>query len=192
MSKTRDNAPENAPQENAAQTEQSAAEKETEQTQEAPAPETETPPAEKSGEEKLREELEAEKDKYLRLAAEYDNFRRRSARERDSIYADVKADTLTRLLPVYDNLERALRQETADAAFRKGVEMTLTQFTEVLASLGVTPIEALGKTFDPALHNAVMHTDDPEKGESEIVLELQRGFRMGERVIRHSMVPVAN
>ena len=129
MSKTRDNAPENAPQENAAQTEQSAAEKETEQTQEAPAPETETPPAEKSGEEKLREELEAEKDKYLRLAAEYDNFRRRSARERDSIYADVKADTLTRLLPVYDNLERALRQETADAAFRKGVEMTLTQFT---------------------------------------------------------------
>ncbi len=154
------------------------------------APEAKAP--EKSPEEKLGEELAAEKDKYLRLAAEYDNYRRRSARERDNIYADVKADTILKLLPIYDNLERALRQETADAAYRKGVEMTMTQFTEALASLGVTPIEALGKTFDPGFHNAVMHIEDPEKGEGEIVQEFQKGFVMGDRVIRFSMVQVAN
>ena len=104
----------------------------------------------------------------------------------------MKADTLTKLLPVYDNLERALRHPTADEAYRKGVEMTLNQFLETLKSLGVTPIDALGQTFDPTVHNAVMHTEDPEKGEQEIVQEFQKGFRMGERVIRFSMVQVAN
>ena len=133
-----------------------------------------------------------EKDKYLRLLAEYDNFRKRSARERDNIYADVKADTLLKLLPVYDNLERALQNQTADEAYRKGVEMTMNQFTEALKTLGVTPIEAVGETFDPTLHNAVMHTDDPERGEQEIVQEFQKGFKMGDRVIRFSMVQVAN
>ena len=137
-------------------------------------------------------ELAGEKDKYLRLLAEYDNYRKRSARERDNIYADVKADTLTKLLPVYDNLERALRNPTADEAYRKGVEMTLNQFLEALKSLGVTPIDALGQTFDPTMHNAVMHMEDPEKGEQEIVQEFQKGFKMGERVIRFSMVQVAN
>ena len=142
--------------------------------------------------EDLKGELAGEKDKYLRLLAEYDNYRKRSARERDNIYADVKADTLTKLLPVYDNLERALRNPTADEAYRKGVEMTLNQFLEALKSLGVTPIDALGQTFDLTMHNAVMHMEDPEKGEQEIVQEFQKGFKMGERVIRFSMVQVAN
>ena len=152
----------------------------------------ETAPEENAELTKVKEELAAEKDKYLRLFAEYDNFRKRSSRERDNIYADVKADTLSKLLPVYDNLARALAQETADEAYRKGVEMTMNQFNEVMKSLGVTPIEALGQTFDPTLHNAVMHTEDPDKGEGEIVQEFQKGFRMGERVIRFSMVQVAN
>ena len=140
----------------------------------------------------LKAELAGEKDKYLRLLAEYDNYRKRSSRERDNIYADVKADTLLKLLPVYDNLERALKQETADEAYRKGVEMTMNQFTEALKALGVAPIEALGTAFDPTVHNAVMHVEDPEKGENEIVQEFQKGFKMGDRVIRFSMVQVAN
>ena len=142
--------------------------------------------------EKTKAELAGEKDKYLRILAEYDNFRKRSARERDNIYADVKADTLLKLLPVYDNLERALQHETVDEAYRKGVEMTLNQFLEALKALGVTPIEAVGQTFDPAVHNAVMHLEDPDKGEQEIVQEFQKGFKMGDRVIRFSMVQVAN
>ncbi len=142
--------------------------------------------------EQLRKDLAAEKDKYLRLLAEYDNFRKRSARERDNIYADVKADTLLKLLPVFDNLERALRQETADEAYRKGVEMTMNQFLSALKALGVTPIETEGAAFDPTIHNAVMHLEDPDKGEQEIVQEFQKGFKMGDRVIRCSMVQVAN
>ena len=163
------------------------------------APEIAETAPEPTAEEKLAAELEnakaelaAEKDKYLRLLAEYDNFRKRSARERDNIYADVKADTLTKLLPVFDNLERALRQETADEAYRKGVEMTMNQFLTALRSLGVTPIETEGAAFDPTVHNAVMHVEDPEKGEQEIVQEFQKGFKMGDRVIRFSMVQVAN
>ena len=140
----------------------------------------------------VKGELAGEKDKYLRLLAEYDNYRKRSARERDNIYADVKAETIMKLLPVFDNLDRALRHPTADEAYRKGVEMTMNQFMETLKGLGVEPIDALGQTFDPALHNAVMHMEDPEKGEQEIVQEFQKGFKMGDRVIRFSMVQVAN
>lgn len=161
-----------------------------EETAEVPAEEAENPAGAEL--EKLKEELAGEKDKYLRLFAEYDNFRKRSSRERDNIYADVKADTLLKILPIYDNLERALAQETTDEAYRKGVEMTMNQFSETLKSLGVTPIEALGQKFDPTLHNAVMHTEDPDKGENEIVQEFQKGFKMGDRVIRFSMVQVAN
>lgn len=178
-------------------TEETAAPEETVPAEETAAPEE--APAEPTEEETLRAQLAeaqtalaGEKDKYLRLLAEYDNYRKRSVRERDNIYADVKADTLTRLLPVYDNLERALRQPTADEAYRKGVEMTLNQFLEAMKALGVVPIEALGQTFDPQLHNAVMHLEDPEKGEKEIVQEFQKGFKMGDRVIRFSMVQVAN
>ena len=134
----------------------------------------------------------AEHDRYLRLAAEYDNYRKRSARERESIYSDVRADTVTKFLPVYDNLVRALEQSTADEAYRKGVEMIMTQFKDILSRLGVTEIESVGQTFDPSLHNAVMHDTDEEKGENVIVQELQKGFKMGDKVIRFAMVKVVN
>ena len=99
---------------------------------------------------------------------------------------------MAKFLPVYDNLERALKQGTEDEAYRKGVEMIMTQFTSTLEKLGVTPIECLGEKFDPALHNAVMHVDDEEKGENEIVEVFQKGFMLGEKVIRFAMVKVAN
>ncbi|NLC72758.1 MAG: nucleotide exchange factor GrpE [Ruminococcaceae bacterium] len=136
--------------------------------------------------------LKAEKDKYLRMLAEYDNYRKRSTKERESIYSDVKADTVLRFLPVYDNLLRALDTPTEDEAYRRGVEMIMTQFDEILAKMGVTPIECVGKTFDPELHDAVMHETDEDKAENEIVLELQKGFKMGDKVIRFACVKVAN
>ena len=136
--------------------------------------------------------LAAEHDRYLRLAAEYDNYRKRSQRERDSIFNDVRSDTVTKFLPVYDNLVRALEQSTADEAYRKGVEMIMTQFKDILSRLGVTEIESVGKTFDPALHNAVMHDTDESQGENIIVQELQKGFMMGDKVIRFAMVKVVN
>ena len=106
--------------------------------------------------ESLKDQVAQQEDKYLRLAAEYDNYRRRTAKEKDSIWNDAKADAAVAFLPVYDNLERALKQETADEAFKKGVEMTMTQLKTVLEKLGITEIPALGETFDPNLHNAVM------------------------------------
>lgn len=153
---------------------------------------TEAAPEEKSGADDCAAKVQAEHDRYLRLAAEYDNYRKRSARERESIYSDVRADTVTKFLPVYDNLVRALEQSTADEAYRKGVEMIMTQFKDILGRLGVTEIEAVGQTFDPALHNAVMHDTDEEKGENVIVQELQKGFKMGDKVIRFAMVKVVN
>ena len=131
-------------------------------------------------------------DKYLRVCAEYDNFRRRSQKEREALYGDVRADVVNKFLPVYDNLERALKQSTEDEAYRKGVEMIMTQFVSTLEKLGIEAIECLGQTFDPNLHNAVMHVDDEKKGENEIVEEFQKGFRMGDKVIRFSVVKVAN
>lgn len=136
--------------------------------------------------------LKAERDKYLRLLAEYDNYRKRSTRERENIYSDALTDTVTKFLPVYDNLVRALEQSTADEAYRRGVELIMTQFNDILTKLGVTPIDALGQKFDPTLHNAVMHEEDAEKGENEIVQELQKGFKLGDKVIRFAMVKVAN
>ena len=137
-------------------------------------------------------EYAALNDKYLRLCAEYDNFRKRSQKEKDSLYADIKAETLKKFLPVYDNLVRALDQSTADEAYRRGVEMIMTQFNTTLEKLGVTEIESLGQKFDPAFHNAVMHVEDAEKGENEIVEVFQKGFIMGDKVIRFAMVKVAN
>lgn len=142
--------------------------------------------------EKAQQALAQEHDSYLRLAAEYDNYRKRSAKERESIYQDVRADTVTKFLPVYDNLARALEQATCDEAYRKGVEMIMAQLRDILSRMGVTEIESLGQKFDPALHNAVMHEEDETKGEGEIVQELQRGFKMGDKVIRFAMVKVAN
>ena len=140
----------------------------------------------------VHDEMAVLNDKYLRICAEYDNFRRRSQKEREALYGEVKADTAAKFLPVYDNLERALKQPTADEAYRKGVEMIMTQFVDTLGKLGIEAIDCLGQTFDPNLHNAVMHVDDEEKGENEIVEEFQKGFRMGEKVIRFSVVKVAN
>lgn len=136
--------------------------------------------------------LKEKEDQFLRLAAEYDNFRRRSQKEKESIWADAKAETALAFLPVYDNLERALKQETADAAYAKGVEMTMTGLKEVLTKLGIEEIPALGQPFDPSLHNAVMHTEDPDAGENTIVEVFQTGFIAGEKVIRFAMVKVAN
>ena len=138
------------------------------------------------------EELKGANDRYLRLLAEYDNYRKRSQKEKDSLYADVKSDTVAKFLPVYDNLVRALAQSTEDEAYRKGVEMIMTQFNTTLEKLGATRIERLGQKFDPILHNAVMHVEDEEKGENEIVEVFQEGFLMGEKVIRFAMVKVAN
>ena len=136
--------------------------------------------------------IKEEKEKYLRLAAEYDNFRKRSQKERDSLYNDIKADTLLKFLPVYDNLERALKQATADEAYRKGVEMIMTQFCTTMEKLGVTEIEAAGQKFDPTIHNAVMHVEDESFGENEVVEVFQKGFKLNDKVIRFAMVKVAN
>ena len=140
--------------------------------------------------------LEKEKadlnDKFLRICAEYDNFRKRSQKEKDALYGDIKANTVTQFLPVYDNLERALKQNTEDEAYKKGVEMIMTQFCTTLEKMGVTEIKCLGEKFDPTMHNAVMHVDDEEKGENEIVEVFQKGFKLGDKVIRFAMVKVAN
>ena len=140
--------------------------------------------------------LEKEKtdlnDKFLRICAEYDNFRKRTQKEKDNLYGDIRANVITSFLPVYDNLVRALAAETQDDAYRKGVEMIMNQFNTTLEKLGVTEIKAVGEKFDPTLHNAVMHVDDESKGENEIVEEFQKGFKIGDKVVRFSMVKVAN
>ena len=136
--------------------------------------------------------LAAAEDKYLRLAAEYDNYRKRSAKEKESAWTDSKASTAAAFLPVYDNLERALKAPCSDEAFLKGVEMTMNQLKEVLTKLGIEEIPALNETFDPNLHNAVMHVDDDSVGENTIVEVFQAGFKTGDKVIRFAMVKVAN
>ena len=142
---------------------------------------------------KVQEALTAEKDRYMRMLAEYDNFRKRSQKERENIYTDVRADTVTRFLPVYDNLERALKQETADEAYSKGVGMIMTQLKETFEKLGICEIDAsAGAKFDPEIHNAVMHVEDDAQGEGVIVEEFQKGFKLGDKVLRCSVVKVAN
>ena len=137
-------------------------------------------------------ELKTAQERYMRLAAEYDNFRKRSARERDSLFTDVRADTVKKFLPVYDTLVRALKMMAEDDSARKGMEMTLTQFETVLTSLGVTPIEALGMEFNPELHHAVMAVEDEDYGDNIVVEEFEKGFKLGDKVIRFSVVKVAN
>lgn len=153
---------------------------------------TETPDPLLSELESLKDQVAQQEDKYLRLAAEYDNYRRRTAKEKESIWADAKADAAVAFLPVYDNLERALKQETADEAYKKGVEMTMTQLKTVLEQLGIQEIPALGEPFDPNLHNAVMHVEDENFGENTVCDVFQAGFQLGEKVIRFAMVKVAN
>ena len=142
--------------------------------------------------ESLKDQVAGQEDKYLRLAAEYDNYRKRTAKEKESLWTDVKADTAGAFLPVYDNLERALKQDTADEAFKKGVEMTMNQLTEVLTKLGITEIPAQGQPFDPKYHNAVMHVEDESLGQNVVAEVFQTGFQCGEKVIRFAMVKVAN
>ena len=151
--------------------------------------------AEEQTEPEVKEEVHeqaAADDRYLRLAAEYDNYRKRTAKEKESIWTTAKADTAAAFLPVYDNLERAIKQETADEAYKKGVEMTMNQLKEVFSKLGIEEIPALGEQFDPNLHNAVMHIDDENLGENVVAQVFQAGFRCGEKVIRFAMVQVAN
>ena len=140
----------------------------------------------------LRQTIAEQEDKFLRLCAEYDNFRKRTQKEKEAIYSDATANAVKALLPVYDNLERALKQETADEAYKKGVEMTMTGLLKALESLGVTEIDAVGQSFDPNIHNAVMHIEDETLGENTVVEVFQAGFMLGDKVIRHAIVQVAN
>ena len=131
-------------------------------------------------------------DKYLRLAAEYDNYRKRTAKEKESVYSDAKADTIKPLLAVYDNLERGIAQYDEADVHRQGLELILRQFSETLTKLGVTEIEALNQPFDPEKHNAVMHVEDEAAGENTVVEVFQKGFTLGDKVLRFAMVKVAN
>ena len=141
---------------------------------------------------KAQQALAQEHDSYLRLAAEYDNYRKRSQKEKDNLYTEIRSETVEKFLPVYDNLERALAQETQDAAFKKGVEMTMNQLVSVMEKLGVESFGAAGDHFDPQLHNAVMHIEDESLGENVIAEVFQKGFKVGEKVVRFAMVKVAN
>ena len=138
------------------------------------------------------EKFNEEHDSYLRLAADYDNFRKRNAKEKETLYAAGKAEAVEKLLPVYDNLERALNQATADEAYKKGVEMTMTQLVGILNGLGVEIFGQIGDVFDPNIHNAVMHTEDDNLGENVISQVFQKGFKLGEKIVRFAMVQVAN
>ena len=138
------------------------------------------------------EKYNAEHDSYLRLAADYDNYRKRTMKEKEQAYGNGKADAVEKLLPVYDNLERALNQETQDAAYKKGVEMTMTQLVGILNNLGVEIFGEVGETFDPNIHNAVMHTEDENAAENTITQVFQKGFKLGEKIVRFAMVQVAN
>ena len=141
----------------------------------------------------LAKALAAEQDKYLRLAAEYDNYRKRTAKEKESLYNDAKIDTVTALLGVYDNLERGIAQYgDEESPHRKGLEMVLKQFKESLRKLGVETMDAVGQPFDPEKHNAVMHIEDESYGENTVADVLQQGFTLGDKVLRFAIVKVAN
>ena len=138
-------------------------------------------------------QLDSVKDQFVRLTAEYDNYRKRTAKEKDNIYTDAKADTVKAFLAVYDNLERAAAAEGGeDSPHKKGLEMIFTQYKDILKSLGVEEIESKGQPFDPELHNAVMHIDDEALGENVVAQVFQAGFKMGDKIIRHAIVQVAN
>ena len=140
----------------------------------------------------FEEKYNAERDAHLRLAAEYDNFRKRTVKEKEASYGNGKADAVAKMLPVYDNLERALNQETTDAAYKKGVEMTMAELVKIFTSLGVEIFGNVGDQFDPNLHNAVMHIENEELPENSISAVFQKGFKIGDKVVRFAMVQVAN
>ena len=138
------------------------------------------------------EKYNAQHDAYLRLAAEYDNFRKRTIKEKEASYGNGKADAVAKMLPVYDNLERALNQETSDAAYKKGVEMTMNELVKIFTALGVEIFGNVGEMFDPNLHNAVMHIENEDMDENSISAVFQKGFKIGDKVVRFAMVQVAN
>jgi len=140
----------------------------------------------------FEEKYNAEHDAHLRLAAEYDNFRKRTIKEKEASYGNGKADAVAKMLPVYDNLERALNQETTDVAFKKGVEMTMAELVKIFTALGVEIFGNVGDQFDPNLHNAVMHIENEELEENSISAVFQKGFKIGDKVVRFAMVQVAN
>ena len=138
------------------------------------------------------EKYNAQHDAYLRLAADYDNFRKRTVKEKEASYGNGKADAVAKMLPVYDNLERALNQETTDAAYKKGVEMTMNELVKIFTALGVEIFGTVGDAFDPNLHTAVMHIDSDELEENTLSQVFQKGFKIGDKVVRFAMVQVAN
>ena len=156
----------------------------------------ETEEVTESAEEKLQKELDELNDKYLRLMSEYANYQTRTAKEKAARYADAMVDAVAELLPIGDNLERALKTEvsTEEAVkFKEGIEMVMKQFNDCLEKLGVTPIKAEGEQFDPNIHNAIMHIEDETIDDNTVVEEFMKGYMYkGDRVVRHSMVKVAN
>ncbi len=160
--------------------------------EQTPAPETVEAAPQAEEKNPWEEKYNAEHDSYLRLAADYDNFRKRTVREKEQSYGNGKRDAVLKLLPIYDDLERALAQPTEDAAYKKGVEMTMTKLVKLLTELGVTVFGAPGDAFDPALHNAVMHIEDENAEENTVTVVFQKGFRLGEKIVRFATVQVAN
>ena len=142
--------------------------------------------------EQLAKTVSETKDKYLRLAAEYDNYRKRSTKEKDAIYPQAQADTVEKFLPIIDNFERAMQTECADEAFKKGIEMIFQSFLKTMTDLSVEAIGEEGEPFNPDIHNAVMHIEDENLGENVVAQVLQKGYRIGDRVVRYAMVSVAN
>ncbi len=169
-----------------------AKKKKTEQTPEEETVEVAPEKVEETPINPFEEKFNELQDSYLRLAADYDNFRKRTAKEKEQSYGNGRADTIEKLLPVYDNLERALNQATEDEAYKKGVEMTMTQLVSILNGMGVTIYGENGDAFDPNLHNAVMHTEEEDTPENTITQVFQKGFKIGDKVIRFAMVQVAN
>ncbi|MBQ9393709.1 MAG: nucleotide exchange factor GrpE [Oscillospiraceae bacterium] len=185
-----------SPREETPLTDVPAAEEQTapaEPAEEQTAPETYTVTAEQMAQMEGLAKLVAEgNDKYLRLAAEYDNFRKRTAKEKENLYDTAKADTVKPFLDVYDNLQRGVSQYEEGDPHRQGLELIAKQLTAVLEKLGVQPIESLGQPFDPEKHNAVMHVEDDSVGENTVVEVFQQGFTLGDKVLRFAMVKVAN
>ena len=141
---------------------------------------------------KLKDELEDVKDRHTRLIAEFDNLKKRSAKEREGLYNSIIGDIVSSLLPVIDNLEKATEAESKDEEYKKGIELVLKQFKDVLNANGVKEIEAVGQPFDPELHEAVSMIQDENFGEKVVAQEYRKGYMIGNKVIRHSMVVVAN
>ena len=177
------------------------AKKDKEKNQETPVEETvETPEVQEETPETAEvpevnpweEKYNAEREAHLRVAADFDNFRKRTIKEKEASYGNGKADAVAKMLPVYDNLERALNQPTEDAAYKKGVEMTMNELVKIFTGLGVEIFGNVGDEFDPNIHNAVMHTDDESLGENTISMVFQKGFKIGEKIVRFAMVQVAN